>query len=442
MLRYAIAGTGHRAGLYVDALLGPHRDDGAIAAWIEPNPVRAAAYEAKAQAAVGGTRPRYDPADLERALAEQRVDRLIVTSVDRTHADLVTRALRAGVDVVVEKPIAAHPEQARAIADAVRETGRDVVLTFNYRYSPRNAALRQVIAAGEIGRVRSVHFEWALDTRHGADYFRRWHRDKANNGGLLVHKSSHHFDLVNWWIGGVPERVFASGGTKFYGDAAGHAQGYRPSAREDELRAQGVDPWALDVDGDPWLGALYGPAARAADGYVRNLSVFAPGVTTEDTLALVVDFRGGAVMTYSLVAYAPWEGYRVTVTGTEGRAELAVVERGSVDVDAAGRSVLDASSTAVDIPDAVRPKSEQLVVQRHWERAELRPIAVEAGGHGGGDAKLLAAVFRPAAEPDPLGRGAALIDGLRASGVGYAANLSLATGLPVRLADLALGVTL
>ena len=50
-----------------------------------------------------------------------------------------------------------------------------------------------------------MHFEWALDTVHGADYFRRWHREKKNSGGLLVHKSSHHFDLVNWWLGDVPD---------------------------------------------------------------------------------------------------------------------------------------------------------------------------------------------------------------------------------------------
>ena len=42
--------------------------------------------------------------------------------------------------------------------------------------------------------------EWLLDTRHGADYFRRWHRNKNNSGGLMVHKATHHFDLVNWWM--------------------------------------------------------------------------------------------------------------------------------------------------------------------------------------------------------------------------------------------------
>src|SRR5665811_2239215 len=85
------------------------------------------------------------------------------------------------------------------------------------RYSPRNSELKRVIASGEIGDVLSVTFEWVLDTAHGADYFRRWHREKDKSGGLLIHKSSHHFDLVNWWLADAPARVFASGGTRFYG---------------------------------------------------------------------------------------------------------------------------------------------------------------------------------------------------------------------------------
>ena len=90
--------------------------------------------------------------------------------------------------------------RAAAIEDAIDRTGREVVITFNYRYSPRNSALRQVIQDGTIGEVTSIDFSWVLDTKHGADYFRRWHREKKNSGGLLIHKASHHFDLVNWWI--------------------------------------------------------------------------------------------------------------------------------------------------------------------------------------------------------------------------------------------------
>ena len=97
-----------------------------------------------------------------------------------------------------------------------------------------------------IGQVTSVHFEWLLNTRHGADYFRRWHRDKRNSGGLLVHKSTHHFDLVNFWIGSHPETVFAFGDLMYYGrenaEARGVTQFYNRAtgnkvAKEDPLRS-------------------------------------------------------------------------------------------------------------------------------------------------------------------------------------------------------------
>ena len=45
--------------------------------------------------------------------------------------------------------------------------------------------------------MKSVDFNWYLDVHHGADYFRRWHRLRKNSGSLLVHKASHHFDLVD-----------------------------------------------------------------------------------------------------------------------------------------------------------------------------------------------------------------------------------------------------
>lgn len=70
--------------------------------------------------------------------------------------------------------------------------------------------IKELIHEGCVGDILSVHFEWMLDTEHGADYFRRWHRKKENSGGLLVHKATHHFDMVNWLIddeAGKGERI-------------------------------------------------------------------------------------------------------------------------------------------------------------------------------------------------------------------------------------------
>lgn len=441
--RFAVVGTGHRAGMYVMAIARDHADVAELVAWCDTNPARMAVHDAELGAARGegpAGLPQYGPADLERMIAEQRIDAVVVTTPDRTHAEFVARAQRAGVDVVVEKPLATTAQECRQIVESVAETGRDLTMTFNYRYSPRNSTLREVIASGAIGTPTSVHFEWVLDTVHGADYFRRWHRQQRNSGSLLVHKAAHHFDLVNWWLHDAPRRVFASAGLQFYGaeNAAGRGLGERPA------RGTGTkgDPWALDLARDPRLKALYLDAEQH-DGYLRDRDVFTDGIDIHDNMALVVDYRGGARMSYSLNAHSPWEGYHVAVNGTAGRAELTVVERGEVVVGPEGEVVLDASLSP-DAPTRSRPEGERLVVQRHWGPAEDVAIPRGIGGHGGGDAIMLMDVFRRdlLLAEDPLGRAAGYLDGVRAIAVGIAANRSIATGQAVDVGDLGLGVDL
>lgn len=166
--------------------------------------------------------------------------------------------------------------------------------------------------------------------------------------------------------------------------------------------------------------------------------MFGPGVTAEDNLAVIVDYARGATLSYALNAHSPWEGYRIAVNGTEGRAELEVVERAAVLVGAEGRVLVDPSAA----PESVaRAGGQRLTLQRHWEVAQDVPIVEGEGGHGGGDALLLADVFRGPGE-DWMERPSSWVDGVRSVAVGMAGNESLRTGLPVSIADLDLGVDL
>lgn len=185
--RYLVVGTGHRVHMYLGAIAGVHAADGELVGLLDVNPGRVAYHRGQlAEAGVNLTAVATGgPDDLERLVAEQRADRVIITTPDYTHAGYIVRALDAGVDVVVEKPLTINPESTRAISEAVQRSGKQVVVAHNYRYSPRNSALKDVVQSGQIGTVLSVTFEWVLDTAHGADYFRRWHRDKSNSGGLL-----------------------------------------------------------------------------------------------------------------------------------------------------------------------------------------------------------------------------------------------------------------
>jgi predicted dehydrogenase len=425
--RYVVIGTGHRVRMYLDAITGAHADVAEPAALVDPNPGRLAVHAAR----LGRSGVRTGPPDeLETLIAASGADRAIITSPDHTHAGLIVRCLDTGVDVVVEKPLTIDPAGVRQIGAAVRRTGREVVVTHNYRYSPRNSALKALITSGAIGTPLSATFEWVLDTAHGADYFRRWHRDKANSGGLLVHKASHHFDLVNWWLSDHPVRVYARGGVKFYGAANADARGL--PVRPDRGTHDGPhSPWELDLRTDPELKALY-LDNEGYDGYRRDQDVFGPGVTTEDNLAVIVDYGHGPVLSYALNAHSPWEGYRIAINGDEGRAELHVVER---------PAVLLGADDAIDASAGSGLGEQRLTLHRHWTAASDVEIAEGGGAHGGGDALLLADVFRGPGD-DPLQRPASWVDGVRAIAVGLAGNESLRTGAPIAVDELGLGVDL
>lgn len=439
--RIALIGTGGRSEMYIRAIYGQHSDVAELVALSDVNPGRVDFYQDLIQE-LGAPAPvaSFEPARLTEFIQANGIERVIVTTPDYTHADYIVEALEAGSDVVVEKPLTIDVEGCRRITTAVAETGRNVVVTFNYRYSPRNSALKEIIQSGVIGKVTSIDFSWVLDTVHGADYFRRWHRDKKNSGGLLIHKASHHFDLVNWWIDDVPERVFASGGLRFYGDKNASERGL--GARPERGTVDGLerDPFRLDLRDDERLKALYYDNEKF-DGYRRDQDVFTDGITIEDNLALVVDYQGGPTLSYSLNAHSPWEGYRVSVNGTEGRAELEVVERAAVEFSTDKKTVVDPSATPVEEEDAVRRNGERLVVQPHWEPAYEVPIINGEGGHGGGDNLLLSDLFNGPGV-DPLGRPSGYIDGLRSVSVGIAGNQSLETDLPVRISELGLGADL
>lgn len=311
---YAIVGTGHRARTYIQAVTGPYRAVARIVAFCDPNVARADHY----RSAYGlHDVPIVAPGDFSPLLRQRRPDVVLVTSPDHTHDTYICAALAMGVDVITEKPMTIDEERLLRIKTAAENSSARLTVTFNYRYSPRNSTVKQLLADGAIGTVTSVHFEWLLDTTHGADYFRRWHREKTNSGGLLVHKSTHHFDLVNWWLADTARSVYAMGGLKFYGERNARQRGITPRPRLGR-DLPSSDPFRIDLAADPALRALY-LDAEALDGYHRDVDVFADGITIEDSLSLVIGYQRGATMTYSLTAFSPWEGYHVAFNGTGGR---------------------------------------------------------------------------------------------------------------------------
>lgn len=422
--RYAIVGTGGRSWLFSQALASTYHKKCDLVAFCDVNRTRMNFYNREI-----GEKYRRDPVatylakDFDRMIAEMKPDTVIVCSIDRTHHIYIKRAMELGCDVITEKPLTIDMGKCTEILETVKRTGRKLRVTFNYRYAPLRSKVKELIAKGAIGEVKSVHFEWLLDTSHGADYFRRWHRDKRNSGGLMVHKATHHFDLVNWWLDSTPETVYALGNLAFYGKKNALQRGVRTFyERGTGSLAARKDPFALDLSKSENLKALYLDAEHE-DGYKRDLSVFSEGISIEDTMNVLVRYKSGAQMSYSLNAYAPWEGYRIAFNGTKGR----------IEVDHQEASYINAGSGALT---EGRSSSERLLVLPMFGKPRLVRIPKSVGGHGGGDTRMLDDIFAARKKADPLNRAADHLDGARSILTGIAANESFLTGEPVQVDDL------
>ncbi|MEX5384080.1 Gfo/Idh/MocA family oxidoreductase [Cronobacter muytjensii] len=421
MKKYALVGTGGRAGMYIEAVGRTFRDSAGMVAFCDTNHTRMRYANSLLEKAGAPPVPCFDAQQFETMIQETQPDTLIVTTIDRTHDDYIVRALHAGCDVITEKPMTIDETRALRILDAIEETGRQVRVTFNYRYAPHHSKVRELLMNGTIGDVFSVHFEWLLNTEHGADYFRRWHREKRNSGGLLVHKSTHHFDLMNFWLGSYPERVYAEGALRFYGRENAEKRGvssFYPRAHG--YAAAKDDPFALHMEESAQLKALYLDAEHE-DSYFRDQSVFSDGITIEDTLSVLVKYQNQTQMTYSLNAYLPQEGLNVVFNGSRGRLEMKLVENSYVN--GGGLREVEGSLDRCDI--TVYP-----MFAAPWKA----DFTLGEGGHGGGDNAMLADLFGEPGD-DPLQRAADHRAGAMSILTGIAGNLSMQQQRPVNFRE-------
>lgn len=421
--KFVQVGVGGRARFFYEALAKDYSETSELVAFCDINRVRLE-YAKKILEENYGMKGinLYGADEFEKMIEIEKPDCVIVTSIDRTHHRYIIKAMEMGCDVISEKPMTTDNVKCQEIIDTIKRTGRHLRVSFNYRYAPHNSQVRRLIMNDTIGEVKQVHFEWLLDTYHGADYFRRWHRDKRNSGGLLVHKSTHHFDLVNFWLGTKPKQVFAFGDLMFYGRENAENRGvnkfyYRA---KDSKNAEG-DPFAIAMEDMESLENMY-LNAEQEDGYIRDQSVFGDGISIEDVMNVLVKYENGAIMSYSLNAFSPREGFRVVFTGTKGRMEVEVNEVSYIN--AGGDKDMEGAS-----------ETKSIKIYPMFGKGYSVEVEEGKGGHGGGDPVLLNDIFGTP-EPDPLNRAASHVDGAMSILTGVAANKSIATGMPVNISEL------
>lgn len=375
---------------------------------------------------IGAACPTFT--DFDEMMDTTQPDLLIVTTVDATHDYFITRGMEKGADVLTEKPMTTDEKKCQNILDTERKTGKKLIVGFNYRYSPHFTRIKELLANKRTGRLTSVDFHWYLNTYHGASYFRRWHGERQSSGTLLVHKATHHFDLLNWFIDSEPYEVYAYGDLEHYGiNNSFRGNKCRTCPHTDKCE------FYWDITRNDTYMKLY-VENEQHDGYIRDNCLWRHEIDIYDKMAVQIKYANNVQVSYSLTTYSPYEGWRIAFNGFDGRLDSweGIPWRAQEKLDQAELHAREMSQN--ERKEAAR--YNEIMVMDNFGDHELIKVPYGGGGHGGGDRRLQDRIFKDTEMPDPLNHAAGSRDGAMSILIGVAARKSIEQRRPVKITEL------
>ena len=395
--RFIIAGLGNRGrDSFATALLGaegrgmpsfPQKAE--IVAFADANTERANV----ANAVLGVNIPVY--ATVPEAAGKHAADWLVIATPDFTHAEVAKRGLDAGLNIVIDKPLATSVWECSRIIDAGARNNRKIIVGHNRRYNEYMLAMARLVRSGAIGRVVHVEAAEVLSLSHGGSYFHRWHSEFDKSAGLVNHKCCHDLDILNWLMEDSAVGVSALGERTYYVPRPDLDCGERCS----QCPITSTCPHLCDVDAsDQRYRRMYCDVEHV-DGYIRDRCVFTDRHTINDHEVLNIRYSKGATATFSMVAFAPREYSYIFLTGTEGRLEYTVTFDATT-TEAGSRGLVE--SGLVKLPG-------EPSIKRFRPNGAMEEIPVEklheGYGHGGADVKLIGSILGvEVAGVDPIQR--------------------------------------
>lgn len=302
-IRLALLGTGGRGQIYVDVMkrMPPGRAVWTAMAGRTPATVArfCAENDLDAPQVIG----------LPALAARSDVDAVLICTPDYAHREPAEVCFGAGMHCLVEKPLATTPEDAAAICQAARAAGKILHLGFVLRYDPLAIRVRELLAAGAIGKLIAANVHEAVGWFHGSTYMRRWNRFRAQSGDMLLHKGCHTLDIINFMTGAYPTKVAAFGGTDIFTPRPGAAQFCHQCALTD-------DCIYYTDQGEEYRRRFYetaGPQVLPEDICVYNAEK-----DTTDNTTLIAEYDNGMRLCYTMTMCAPRGERRLTFMGTGG----------------------------------------------------------------------------------------------------------------------------
>jgi len=338
----------------------------------------------------------------------------VISTPDHLHEEQCVAAFKHRKHVLVDKPLAITARGCLRVIEASGKADKLLYMGFNLRQDVVVRKLKALIAQGAFGEVFSIQAIEHYDG--GRTYMSRWNRLKKYSGGLFIHKGSHDFDVINWFMATArPIRVSCFGNVSVFDGK--HLpfkprKGVKPGPTCSVCKYQNACPDKfLPEKNYDFLGKSEGASyarmwdenASKVDAYHKNLCMYLSDKDTHDQGIAIVEYDNGATAAHSEYFATPISNRQYLIEGTLGHGEGDLHEN-------------------------------RIVFTERWTKHHLDyTLQRGAGGHGGTDPMMCAEFVecvRRKRRPTATG-----VDGAWSVAIGEACELARAEGRVVKISE-------
>lgn len=283
----------------------------------------------------------------EEMLSREDIDAVVVATSDNMHKENALEVFKYKKHLLLEKPMAQSIEDCDEIIKAWKEAGSIFMIGLELRYCLLFTQMKDMIDSGEIGDVK---LGMAIDNVSvgGNYYYHNRNRRKDFTRSLLLQKGCHTIDLVNWFMGARPVKIYAVGSLAVFG-------GNEPNDKRcRDCNEKNTCPYSVNSEK---FVMDYGAVVK-----IDDRCVYAEECDTNDNSQLIISYDNGTSATFTECHFTPEYTREFTFIGTKGKMYGLYNNEGNFKID---------------------------ITHRHTGKVdEYRPI-YRGGGHGGGDQKIV-----------------------------------------------------
>jgi len=264
-------------------------------------------------------------------------DAVINGTMDHIHVKTSIPLLKAGYDILLEKPFAVNEDEARELVDFAAEYGRKIMVCFILRYAPFYRKIKDVILSGKIGRIISIQTNEYVSYHHmSTSHVRgKWNNSERCHSSMLLAKCCHDLDIMMWLMSETKPSLVSSFGCnmQFKPENAPENSGTRclvdcPLSEECLYSAKRLyidhpDRWSFYV----W-DALENIENPTLEDKIELLKTSPYGICAYKSDNNVVDhqtvnvlFENGATGTHNMIGGTSRGTRTIFITGTKGTVE-------------------------------------------------------------------------------------------------------------------------